>query len=274
MARRSQRKRSEFKNRSLGAFLVVLGVILIGLLIGGAWWIRHSTPAVDAETNCPVNGPKVVNVLIFDRSDPISGQQAQRVRFAVDELKRAANFGYRFDIYTFEGDTKAALEPVLKICSPGRPEEANEVFQNPDFVRKKYEERFSSMLDRAIDGLLKASIRDNSPIIESLRAATLTSFGPITDGQAKLHVLLVSDMVQHSAQYSQFKADANFPQLARTPGWAGLRPNLKGADVEVLYLQRPSAKRASVPIQSRGHQMFWEQLVQDGNGIITKFEPI
>jgi hypothetical protein len=122
--------------------------------------------------------------------------------------------------------------------------------------------------------LLKAASRDNSPIIESLRAATLTSFGAITEGQASLHVLLVSDMVQHSAQFSQFKADSNFQQLARTPGWAALRPNLKGADIEILYLLRPSAKRANVSIQSRGHQMFWEQLVQDGNGIIKKFEPI
>jgi hypothetical protein len=81
-------------------------------------------------------------------------------------------------------------------------------------------------------------------------------------------------MVQHSAQYSQFKSDSNFQQLARTGGWAALRPNLKGADVEILYLLRPSAKRANAPIQSRGHQVFWEQLVQDGNGILTKFEPI
>jgi uncharacterized membrane protein len=274
MARRSQRRRSEFRDRSFGAILILLGVLLIGLLAGGAWWIRRSTPAVDAETNCPANGPKVVNVLIFDRSDPISGQQAQRVRFAVNELKRAANFGYRFDVYTFEGDTKMALEPVLKICSPGRPEEANELIQNPDLVRRIYEERFSSALDKTIESLLKASSRDNSPIIESLRAATLTSFGPVTEGQAKLHVLLVSDMVQHSAQYSQFKSDSNFQQLARTGGWAALRPNLKGADVEILYLLRPSAKRANAPIQSRGHQVFWEQLVQDGNGILTKFEPI
>jgi uncharacterized membrane protein len=274
MTRRSRRKRSELKDRSIGVILIALGTLLIGLLAGGAWWIRHSTPVVDAETNCPINGPTVVNVLIFDRSDPISGQQAQRVRFAVDELKHSANFGYRFDIYTFEGDNKTALEPVLKICNPGRPEEANELIQNPEIVRKKYEERFSSTLDRTIEGLLRASSRDNSPIIESLRAATLTSFGPITEGQAKLHVLLVSDMVQHSAQYSQFKADSNFQKLARTPGWAALRPNLKGADVEILYLLRPSAKRANSPIQSRGHQMFWEQLVQDGNGVVTKCEPI
>ena len=274
MARRSQRRRSEFKDRSVGVILIIVGVLLIGLLAGGAWWIRRSTPVLDAETNCPINGSKVVNVLIFDRSDSISGQRAQRVRFAVDELKHAANFGYRFDIYTFEGDNKTALEPILKICSPGRPEEANEIIQNPEIVRKRYEERFSSTVDKTIESLLRASSRDNSPIIESLRAATLTSFGPITEGQAKLHVLLVSDMVQHGAQYSQFKADSNFQQLARTPGWAALRPNLKGADVEILYLLRPTAKRANVAIQSRGHQMFWEQLIHDGNGVITKFEPI
>jgi hypothetical protein len=274
MARRNRQKRAAYMDRSIGLLLILVGILLISLLIGGAWWIRRSTPTIDAETNCPVTGPKVVHVLMFDRSDPISGQQAQRIKFGVNELKRAADFGYRFDIYTFEGDSKSALEPIMTICSPGKPEDANELIQNPEFLRRRYEERFSGVLDKTVDGLLQVSSRDNSPIIESLRAAALTSFGPINEGQTKLRLTLISDMVQHSAQYSQFRSDQTFQQLSRTPMWATLRPNLKQAEVNILYLLRPSAKRGNASIQSRGHQLFWEQLIQNGNGIAAKIEPI
>jgi hypothetical protein len=147
MVRRSRKKRAAVMDRSIGILLIFVGVVLIGLLAGAAWWLKRSRPAVDAETNCPVSGPQIVHALMFDRSDPISGQQAQRIKFAVNELKRTAAFGYRFDIYTFEGDAKNVLLPVLQICSPGKPEDANELYQNPDLVRRRYEERFSSVLD-------------------------------------------------------------------------------------------------------------------------------
>jgi hypothetical protein len=153
MTRRNQKKRAAAADRSLGITLILVGFVLIALLGGGAWWIKRSTPAIDGETNCPMTGPQAVHVLMFDRSDPISGQQAQRIKFTVNELKRTATFGYRFDLYTFEGDAKNVLLPILRICSPGKPEDANELIQNPEFVRRRYEERFSSVLDRTINDL-------------------------------------------------------------------------------------------------------------------------
>lgn len=274
MVRRNRNKRAALVDRSVGILLIGVGLASIVLLAGGAWWLKRSTPSIDADTNCPTSGPHAVHALMFDRSDPISGQQAQRIKFTVDELKRSAEFGYRFDIYTFEGDVKNVLEPILKICSPGKPEDANELYQNPVIVRRRYEEQFSSVLDRTIVDLLRESTRQNSPIIESLRAAALTSFGPFTEGQTRLRLTLVSDMVQNSPQYSQFRSDSNFQQLARTQGWAVLRPNLKQAEVDILYLLRASAKRGGTPIQTRGHQVFWEQLIQSANGVVNKIEPI
>jgi hypothetical protein len=274
MVRRNRKKRAAFMDRSVGILLIFIGVVLIVLLAGGAWWLKRSRPVVEADTNCPTSGPQVVHALMFDRSDPISGQQAQRIKFAVNELKRTAAFAYRFDIYTFEGDAKNVLLPVLQICSPGKPEDANELYQNPEMVRRRYEERFSSVLDATIKDLLRESTRQDSPIIESLRAAALTSFGPVDESRTKLRLTMISDMVQHSAQNSHFRAEPNFQQLSKNQIWASLRPNLKQAEVDILYLLRPSAKRGGTSIQTRGHQLFWEQLIQNGNGIVTKIDPI
>src|SRR6202043_2299142 len=130
----------------------------------GSWWLRKTKPQLDAD-NCLRSGPKAVHVIMIDRSDPISGQQAQRVKQHADSLKAIAGFGTRFDVYTFEGDVKNEMIPLLHVCAPGRPEEANELIENPEFVRRRYED-FSAKLDKEIDALLQVSTLQTSPIIE------------------------------------------------------------------------------------------------------------
>jgi hypothetical protein len=202
----------------------------------------------------------------------VESQQGQHIRQVVQRLKADAAFGTRFDVYTFEGDGTNELPPVLSVCAPGRPQDANELIENPERVRKRYEESFAIVLDKVINELLRASTRPNSPIVESLRAAAQTSFGPFDPGQIPLRATLVSDMVQHTADLSHFKAEANFKQLSSANKWAGLRPQLKGADVYVLYLLRPTAVRAGTPIQNRGHQAFWEQLIEASGGRLMEFD--
>jgi hypothetical protein len=272
--RRLKAKRSGGWDAPIGILLGIVGLAMLGALGGAAWWAMKNTPQIDKDTNCPKSGPTLVHLVVFDQSDPVSGQQAQRIKFAINELKRSATFGYRFDVYTFNGDIKNVLSPVLQICSPGRPEEANELYQNPEMIRRQYDERFSSVLDKTVDSLLRETRRDNSPIIESIKAASLSSFGGLPDGRTKLRVTLISDMIQHTPATSHFRGEPNFPQLMRTAAWSQLQPDLKKAEVQILYLLRPEAKRAGVPIQNRGHQAFWEQLIERANGVITKIDPI
>jgi hypothetical protein len=270
---RSRRTKRGRGDKWIGLSLGLIGVILIGILGGGAWWLRKTKEPLDAD-NCPRSGPKAVHVIMIDRSDPISGQQTQRIRQHVQQLKNDASYGARFDVYTFEGDTKNEMQPILRVCALGRPEQANELIENPEMIRRRYEERFSGVLDRTLDDLLQATTQQNSPIIESLRAATITSFGLVSAGTIPLHVTMVSDMVQHTALTSHFKAEANFALLSKMQSWVALQPNLKGADVDILYLLRPTATRGSAPIQNRGHQLFWEQLITASGGRIKGIEPL
>jgi hypothetical protein len=270
---RRQIKPKGFSDQRTGMALLAIGIALIVGLSYAAWYFRSTRVILDAE-NCPIAGPRAIHMIIFDRSDPITRQQAQRVEQVLHRLRDEAKFGYRFDLFTFEGDTKSVLQPILKVCSPRRYEEANELIENPDRIKKVYDEKFSAVLDRTMSELLVESTRDNSPIIESLKAAAITSFGHVQKGNIPLRVTLVSDMVQHSALYSQFTSESNFSSLVRNSAWATLRPDLKGATVDILYLLRPSAKRGGVAIQSRGHQTFWEQLISGSGGRLESVEPL
>ena len=261
MSRRA-RKKAKRSDAVTGTLLVILGLILTGALAVGALWLKEAKVKLGKDL-CPISGPRAVHVVMFDRSDPVSGQQEQRIRQIMDQLKEDAQLWKRFDIYTFDGDERSALKPVLSICDPGK--EANIWIENPEQVRRRYQE-FSAVLDKTIKDLLRESTRPNSPIIESLRAAALASFGPLKDGQLPLRVTMISDMVQHSAAVSHFRDDADFERLSRSHAWASLRPKLRGARVDILYINRPTAERQRAPIQSRGHQLFWEQLIAAAGG--------
>ncbi|NEW85904.1 hypothetical protein DU475_01315 [Rhodopseudomonas sp. WA056] len=213
-------------------------------------------------------------MILIDRSDPISEQQGQRIRQSIDKLKNDAPFGLRFDIYTFQGDAAHSLEPKLRICALGKPDEANPWIENPEFVRNQYEKKFVAILDQTISELLRASSEPNSPIIESLRGAAISSFGPIEAGKIPLRVTMISDMVQNTRLSNQFQSEADFRKLSQSAAWAALQPRLKGADVDILYLLRLSAARNGKPVQNRGHQLFWEQLIESSGGRLLVVDPL
>jgi len=270
MAKRRGRKKGGAPDAVAGILLTVLGLVLIAALGGAAWWIKGIETS-DPQTNCPPSGPKAVHLVIFDQSDPVSPQQAQRIRQVMQQLKMAAQVGDRFDIYSFEGDTRNVLEPRLVMCRP--PEKANEWIENVEKARRRYED-FGRKLDAIVDELLKASTRPTSPIIESLRAASITSFGPLSESkEIAFRVTLFSDMIQHSELCSHYRNDPDFGQLARSAAWPSSRPDLKSAETEVFYLLRPDAKRAGGrAIQTRGHQNFWEQLLPAAGAQLRKIQ--
>ena len=76
MSRRSRKAKSD---KVTGVALAVLGIVLIAGLAGGAFWIKRQQVPI-GEDNCPTTGPNAIHIILIDRSDPITGQQAQHVR--------------------------------------------------------------------------------------------------------------------------------------------------------------------------------------------------
>ncbi len=272
------RSHAKSSDRSTGIALTILGLVLIAGLLGAFLWVKNRHELLDKVTNCPGSGPREVHVILFDRTDPITQQQAQRIRQKMQQLRDSAPFGKRFDLYTVEGDSRRTLKPILTICSPNRPEDANALIENPESIRKRYQQDFISVLDKTIDALLENSTRETSPIIESMKAAAVTSFGPYETRNIPFRLTIASDMVQHTTAYSNFRTEPTFSTLEKSEAWRTIRPNLFGAQVDILYLLRPNARRGGVLIQNRGHQLFWEHLIRASNGQLvadqTAIEPM
>lgn len=275
MARRGRgRSSSGSRDKLQGLLLSGLGACLLGLLVAGAIWLKSSRPETDKETNCPLSGPTAAHVIMIDQSDPISGQQAQEVRNYLTSVFRNARFGTRIDIYTFEGNSSDVLKPKTRLCAPKRPADGSEWTENLEYLKRDYENKFSKVVLAAVDGLLQAKSLPTSPLMESIRAASITSLSDLKLPADRLDMTFVSDMVQHSSNFSQISSNVPFEALAKTAGWPSLQPKLRGATVRVLYLLRPRAVRAGKPIQDRGHQMFWEKFFQASDGHVVSIEPL
>ena len=231
---------------------------MLGVLLLFYYWPGQRV-RLDAD-NCPVDGPNFIHVVLIDRSDPITPLQAVRVQQMIDDLVKTARPGERFDLYVAEGDGKN-LMPSVKICSVSRGADANQLYENPAMIERKFQERFVAPLTSEVTRLMEPSTRPNSPILESIRTIAITSFG--TAPKAAKSLTIVSDLIQNSPLNSHFKGETNFGDLQRRPQWSELHANLEKVDVRVLYLQRPAARRPNgQPIQNRGHQDFWKDVLE------------
>lgn len=257
-----KRKKRDW-DKAKGVIFAVVGIALIAAL-GGAWyWVNASKTKLDVATNCPVSGPTAIHAILIDRSDPISPSQAQQVRQIVDRYVKSAKVGERFDLYEAKGDAVNVLTAIASVCNPGRGDQANELYQNPQMIQRQFEDRFLKVLRSSLDGLLTATTLDSSPIMESIRAAAITSFGGVDGGSIPLELTVVSDFVQNTPANSHFRGETNFDELAKKAAWRQLQVNLKGAKIHMLYLNRKETAR----IQNRGHQLFWEKAFQaNGSG--------
>ncbi len=190
-------------------------------------------------------------------------------------MVRGARAGERFDLYVGEGDGVNVLAPSVSLCSPGRGEDANGLYQNPGLIQRAFEERFVAPLQKEAARLLEPAARSTSPVLESLRAVAVSSFGGLAGSRPELRLTIVSDLVQHSALNSHFRGETDFSDLERRPQWQSLRANLSGVSVTVMYLLRPNARRPNgAAVQNRGHQLFWERAIRANGGEIVALEAL
>ena len=249
--------------------VVGLIVLLLGGIGGATWWARTNRVAIDPDTLCPEQGPSAIHAILIDRSDPLTPMQQARVLQRIDEIVESAPVGGRVAIYLAESDGVEALPPALALCNPGR--DANPLYQNPRRLRERYEQTFRDRIDALLARLMLPNPRQTSPIMESLKALCIDAMKPVPRG-IPLQLSIVSDMIQHSPIASHYR-NRDYRALLRSPRLQTLAVDCKGADVDILYLLRPTPQ-GRPGVQNRAHQEFWDQYLQHLNLRPVRMEPV
>lgn len=269
MARyRKRQQRIRLKN--------LLGVVLIACVLGlvGAlayYWRQQQQrqPHFDAATLCPLSGSPVYIAVVFDKTDVYNIVQQRFLQRYFEQFKAQLEPGAHIALYVIDDRSRDMIEPDFEVCAPRTGMEANALYENPNLIRRRWLDRFEKPLDQAIAGFMQPGNADTSPIMEILQVVSLSAF-PIESEQAARKVILISDMLQHTAEWSHYRGQMDFSALERSAYFQRIRTDLQGAEVQILYVRRDGMEK----LQSKRHAFFWADYIEAIGGRVTLIEKI
>lgn len=225
---------------STGTVNLTVLVIIIVLVMGGAFWWSHkeqTVNAIDETTLCPKDsGPVAMTVMLIDLTDPITlTQKLQLLTWFEKEISDAVR-GTQFTmgIVSENSDEWGSTDPL---CKPQYAGSASALTQNASLIEQKYRKRFLEPLQANIMRMVTSSSAKKSPIMESLQ--TLVSETPnfITFKGPK-RLVIVSDLLQNSDALSFYKGE-DWQSFRTSPDFQRVGSTLTNAEVVILQIPRP-----------------------------------
>jgi hypothetical protein len=250
---------SKGQDKGLALKLKIAGAAAVALIliVGGATLAlkgNAATVPTDPNSLCPTKRPPSgVTVILLDVSSRFSEPQRLQLQNELSRLRDSIPRLGLVELYTVDKLRRRLTQPVNHLCNPGTGAELNQIYQNPQLARKKWE-GFAGKLRADIDGEIKSKPHKTSPIFEAIQATALRTFGkPEYDGLPK-RLVIVSDLLQHvPGKLSMYKEVPPFDKFKNTDYFARVRADLNDVSVLVFYLVRPNVKQ-----QDPKHIEFWD----------------
>lgn len=189
-----------------GEHWAIIGSLTAGLVLAGFFAAPTLLrgPPRDAESLCPKTGAVGHTLVLVDKSDPWSEVQAGRLKRLVKRMGDELPADRMISIYAFNDAFEPGFPPLIALCNPGRT--VSELIGNPrrDYVR--WVEKFGRPLDQALASLTLPQRGNLSPIAEAMGDVMSRRETRVPSGDKAL--VVVSDMLQNSAQFTLFGANA------------------------------------------------------------------
>lgn len=259
-----------------GGYRLCLATALIALLSVGCGQVRLD------ENLCPRDGQPARNtVLLLDTSDPLTPKHRAELQRLINELQSPTS-EFRVDageaLVVYElGTDVGALEPVLTVCNPGEHPDQWDWWQQLTRGRAIDLQRWRRFRE-AVEGLFvqveTRAAQPSSPLLETL-GVIVPRHAPsaresVAKGGGHTHLILFSDLLQHSGALSHYGPYPAGDAIRKTPELRALKTNLTGIDVSLLRLERSRDARW----QTRDHYYWWTDLVHSFGGRIHTQESV
>lgn len=206
---------------------------------------------VDKATGCETDQllPTAHTVLVIDQTDAFTPAQ---ITYAKKVLLYEYDHLHRYDLLTVRGVGTNADTPIrnFTLCRVPKRAEVYGIAVNEDQVAHRFETVAGKPMARYLDSLARVGEAETSPLVETIsNISREEDFGP---GVRDRRLVVISDMAQNSANFSQYKKAG--AKVALPSELGVFQPDLKGATVRVHYLLRPSLRR----IQGAEHEATWQ----------------
>jgi hypothetical protein len=252
--------------RALG---VLAGLAGLAAIAGVVWFnLAHPPIEIDKETLCPQAGPASTTVVLIDVSDPLPPVAQEDAKNAIaQEVDRVPKFG-RLELRLLDPAVEGG-QVLFSRCNPGDGKELSELIANPQQERRKFEEGFEAPLKQLLGAAVQADPAKSSPLMETIQWIAVKEFAPFGNAKEKPRLAVVSDMIQHSANYSLYKGDTAFERFRRSPFYQVLRTDLSRAEAAVFLIHRQNLAISDDELVS-----FWEQWFADNGGSLIRIRKI
>jgi hypothetical protein len=257
--------------RRAGRQLVLAGVlVVVTLAIVGAVaaWLFTRPAAPDAATLCPAGGPTAHYVLLVDTTDPLDFTQKQAFNATLRDLVgHRVPPGALLSVFVLGDDFRSTAEPLVELCNPGTGADASALTSNPQHLRQQYEERFLQPMLAQSDKLVATKPSNHSPIFEMLQLVGINAFRR-HDVHGEKRLIVMSDMLHNTPQYSMYKGPMDFAALASTDYGRKSMADLAGVDVELLVLLNTPQR------QTQRQVKFWEDWFERAGAKVVDVRPL
>lgn len=260
--RARQRRTKELIFGTIG-FLLFLGII------GGVAYYMSSRPAgLDKESLCPASGPTGHYVLLVDKTDPLTFTQKEAFTVTLRELvEKRIPEGYLLSVFVLGEDFKETAKPLIERCNPGSGRDKSEFTENVRQLKKQYQEGFLEPLLKQSDALLGTQPAKFSPIFEMMQLVAINGFRK-HDVKGERRLVVMSDMLQNTAQFSMYKGPVDYAAFASSPYGQKTQLALRGVEVEIHYLMN------SPQLQTKRNLKFWEDYFDKAGARIVAVRPL
>jgi hypothetical protein len=248
-----------------------LGLALLGAMfasiaaaVGGFAALR--APPTDPTTLCRTDRPlRAYTLILVDSTDHLAPRHKKRLAAIVRQERARLSAYDRLTILSLRPENPHEPRQLFSLCLPRDPRLANPLFENPQRVQQRWDDRVGKALAAATRRAGGGGAGRTSPIVEALDAAVAD---PDFVAAAQRRLVLVSDLLEHDPQgfslYHDGAALAGF--LASRPDAV---PDLSGVSVRIAAIDRPEA----VVRQAAARRDFWAPFFAASHARAVAWDP-
>lgn len=242
-------------------------------------------PRLD-ENLCAIDQtPAGSTILLLDTSDPLSAQHQAELRRLLREMnpEYEQQFGSDFyiapreELVVYElAEDVSELRPSLRLCNPGENPNTwewwRELVEGRAIAMRRWQQ-FGTSIESMFVNDESTTPQSSSPILEALGVIVplhAPSQRVMADASYPIHLILYSDLLQHSDALSHYGPYPPAENLLDTPALRHLGTSLAGIEVSIYRLERSRDARW----QTVDHYYWWTKLVEEFGGQVISQESI
>lgn len=266
--RRAERKRRQ----NATTVLLMAAAIAIFLVVAFCYHKFVPSPQLrDPDTLClKESAPTGLLAVLIDTTDSLSVVKRAAVKNEIEADIANLPINGELQLYTLGPVVDSLLKPEITLCNPGNGKGASEWTANAPLLKRRWNSRFERPLNEVLNRMLVAPDGRTSPILESIQDLSVAVFQKPEYKKVPKQLVIVSDMIQYTSQYSQYRGVQPFDLFSRTAYYKDVHADLSGVDVTLLYIIRARDSR----IQTVKHYNFWRDYIAASGGRLVHYKPI